>query len=819
MQEHETRRWSSRALLVAAAAAGLAVGALPSRAVEIQRPTRPSERWALIVGTDEEPVPDPEHGVTQQQRAIAESLRTAYGYRPSHVTELYAETATADGIREAMSRMLAAMKSSDTLFAFLSLPTLGEGPEGYFIPSGGKREEPWTLLPAFALDKILRELPARTSLLTFPSCAETSPANAGFFQHLAYAQRTGGTVWLLTVCGSRDAPSPRTDFARSLREALELVSTARAVPALSRADGSLAAGQLMSGLQQASFRAQLTNFPPSSREEFVFTLEASRLAPYLARLHDDTPNAREVAIDSLVRAVLSEPVDTRGGLSREAGEALVAIAQEPSGSTRYRAVAALAEIGYGPAAPVLGELLARSEDAALRQAVVEGLAKLGGAEALPHLQRALSDPAPVVRMAAIRALGARGEESSLEALRNAATSDAVEDVRLAALQALTSFKGREAAVREVASVLLGDSSPGVRREAASALGSLGKSRVTPQLLGHLRTDPVASVRQAAAYSVARSFDEGDRAIVQKALGEASEDGDAGVRQAAAWALGEIGAADLEPRLQHLLEDGDPAVRRSAAEALGKLSSTKSLPKLVVASRDRAPEVRQAAVGALGRIGGPTATNALLAAVNDENVYVKVEAEKALRTVPGATRELLAGLGSPSPRTRAEAAQKLGDTGDSRYVTPLVPLLGDTDIGVRRAAIAALARLRDDAALGPLLRALQDPNPAVRQGAVTVIGLQGRHEATDDLARLAKDPNPGLRAEVIRSLGKIDSGGVSTTVLAATSDPDASVRLAAAEALAGTPSPEAREALQRLARDASPQVRQKAIEVLGYAGKN
>jgi len=807
MKERRTRPSSSRALVVAATTAGLALGAPLGSAIEIQRVTRPTERWALIVGTDDERVPDPEHRVTLHQQAIAHALRTTYGYRPSNVRELYAGDATAERIRGEMSTILSKMGTSDTLFIFVSLPRLGEGPDEYLEPFGGRREEPWTLLPAFELSKLLGGLAARSSLLVLPSCAEAIQSNTLLLNY--NVQRSPGTVWLLTVCGSLYAPSARTDFARSLRNAL----------APDRSGGRLSAVELMAGLDQATSRLQLTNLPQYSREDFVFAVEASRLAPYLARLRDQAPDARESAIDGLVKAVLSEPADTRDGFVREAGEALTRVAQEPSGSARYRAVSALAEIGYRPAAPVLGELLARSEDAALRQAAVESLAKLGGKEAVPHLRRAMADPAPVVRMAAIRALGARGDESSFGALRDAAMSDEVEDVRLAALQALTSSKVRGAEVRGVASALLTDASPTVRREAASALGSLGKSRVTPELLALVKADPVASVRQAAAYSVARSFVEDDRAAVQKTLADAAGEGDAGVRQAAAWGLGEIGGTGFEARLERLLNDADPGVRRNAAEALGKLGSVKSLPRLASASRDRVPEVRQAAVAAMGRIGDPEALDALLVAVNDENVYVRADAETALKAIKGApAQDLAAGLRSPSPRTRAEAAQKIGEIGDPRYVESLIPLLGDPDFGVRQRAIGALGRMRQDVALPRLLMALRDPNPAVKQGAVTVLGIQGRREALADLAAVAKDPNPAIRAEAIRSLAAIDARDSMMAILGAAQDPDTGVRMAAAEALGGINLPEAREALQNLARDPWPQVRQRAIEILGSAGR-
>jgi HEAT repeat protein len=244
-----------------------------------------------------------------------------------------------------------------------------------------------------------------------------------------------------------------------------------------------------------------------------------------------------------------------------------------------------------------------------------------------------------------------------------------------------------------------------------------------------------------------------------------------------------------------------------------------VPELILATEDPAPEVRQAAVGALGRIGLPTATDALLAALNDRNAAVQWEAERALERLKGIpTAELVAGLESTSPRTRAEAARKLGDSGNPRLVPRLLPLLGDDDFGVRQAAVAALARFRDDTSTAQLLGALSNDSPVVRAGVVAVLGTQGRRESLPALLALAEDPDPTLRAEVIRSLATIDPQAASSTIMAASSDPNAEVRIAAVDALGAVGSPEARDALQTLARDDSPQVRLRAITILGYSMK-
>ena len=56
------------------------------------------------------------------------------------------------------------------------------------------------------------------------------------------------------------------------------------------------------------------------------------------------------------------------------------------------------------------------------------------------------------------------------------------------------------------------------------------------------------------------------------------------------------------------------------------------------------------------------------------------------------------------------------------MTPLIPLLTDSDVGVRRQAAWALGALGDARALEPLLSALKDTDAAVRRQAAWAVGV-------------------------------------------------------------------------------------------------
>ena len=56
------------------------------------------------------------------------------------------------------------------------------------------------------------------------------------------------------------------------------------------------------------------------------------------------------------------------------------------------------------------------------------------------------------------------------------------------------------------------------------------------------------------------------------------------------------------------------------------------------------------------------------------------------------------------------------------VAPLIPLLTDTEAGVRRQAAWALGALGDARALEPLLSALKDSDAGVRRQAAWAVGV-------------------------------------------------------------------------------------------------
>ncbi len=169
-----------------------------------------------------------------------------------------------------------------------------------------------------------------------------------------------------------------------------------------------------------------------------------------------------------------------------------------------------------------------------------------------------------------------------------------------------SFLGRpiEAWLRE-----LDEAAPSKRRNAAFALGQIGKAaaHTAPQLIRALK-DSDASVRNAAAFAlgdigrVHPLLPDDVQDATQPLMELLQRDSDERVRRSAAYALGSLGIAMAEPLLrQSLRKDSAATVRQNAAWALGKLRrrpSAETIDDLKQAKRDLDPCVRRDAAAAL-----------------------------------------------------------------------------------------------------------------------------------------------------------------------------------------------------------------------------
>jgi HEAT repeat protein len=155
----------------------------------------------------------------------------------------------------------------------------------------------------------------------------------------------------------------------------------------------------------------------------------------------------------------------------------------------------IAQIESWPVDTAIPELLPMLEhpEPVIRRAAVEALGDLSTNAVVPVLVAAAADDDPSVRVAVLDGLAAHEDPMAVAAVESY-LHDKDKAVRLAAIEALTEFESRSA-VHTLAS-LLSDQDPVIRRYTAASMGDIGGQHAT-MYLDQARYDPDAGVRANA----------------------------------------------------------------------------------------------------------------------------------------------------------------------------------------------------------------------------------------------------------------------------------------------------------------------------------
>ncbi|MEW6358671.1 MAG: HEAT repeat domain-containing protein [Planctomycetota bacterium] len=252
-----------------------------------------------------------------------------------------------------------------------------------------------------------------------------------------------------------------------------------------------------------------------------------------------------------------------------------------------------------------------------------------------------SEPASA-RMAAMRVLETMpGADVNAILLEQVDHSD--EAVRVAALRALTA-RGDQTASRLMLSLIHDDPSDHVRRQAAYGMARIGGKASIPKLIGAL-TDSDVVVQRIALRSL------------QELTGQVfGADRELWTRW---WEKYDSNLATLIDMLQDE-NDGNVlrALRLLEKERLNRAKVSREIAPLV---RHESPRVQQAALIALGRLGEETNVPILLHALSDEDSQTVLAALAALGKVSHQREkiaEAVAGLIDDQDDAVASAAQKL-----------------------------------------------------------------------------------------------------------------------------------------------------------------
>ncbi|MEH2348186.1 MAG: HEAT repeat domain-containing protein [Nostoc sp.] len=252
--------------------------------------------------------------------------------------------------------------------------------------------------------------------------------------------------------------------------------------------------------------------------------------------------------EQLLKQMIESMGDSRGMIRLSFAEALgkvgkpatpllmEAVANHPNPVVRRASAKTLTLIADPIAVPTLVNALLNDEDTVVKTSAVGGLAKIGEAAVPALLQILASSEYPEsAKGHAVWALGFIGAEAK-EHLYREINSDSA-DVRAAVVGAIAKIaeEGTEEGAFHILINALTDSSPMVRCEAASALGSLAYQPAIPnfvELLQHADWE----TRKAAALALMKI---GDRTALEPLQAALTQEEEAGVKAVIELAISQI----------------------------------------------------------------------------------------------------------------------------------------------------------------------------------------------------------------------------------------------------------------------------------------
>ncbi len=207
------------------------------------------------------------------------------------------------------------------------------------------------------------------------------------------------------------------------------------------------------------------------------------------------------------------------------------------------------------------------------------------------------------------------------------------------------------------------------------------------------------------------------------------------------------------------EDSEPKVRAAAVEAFCAIGRDKAVRSVRPFLADPEPEVRGAAITGMIRYGGL------------DGVLIAAEALKTL-------------IAHSEPRMRQLAARVLGAIGVTHFYQPVLELMNDPELQVRREAVRTAGVLRSPELVIPLLYKTRSRSTA-REATASLAAF-----GTSVLPTLAKvlgnrlEESP-VRQGAARVLGRLRSPEAAELLAASLEEPDEDVREALFEGLART----------------------------------
>jgi HEAT repeat protein len=232
-----------------------------------------------------------------------------------------------------------------------------------------------------------------------------------------------------------------------------------------------------------------------------------------------------------------------------------------------------------------------------------------------------------------------------------------------------------------------------------------------------------------------------------------------IRHSALRVLQEYKTPEAVKTVLQLLEDPTPEMRSRAALAAQMLKATQAVPRLILLLKDET--ARTKAAEALGKLRAHQAMPQLIRLLDAEEQDASDAATKTLAAMQTANviARLSRWVASKKTEKRIKAAQVIALIRSPESVSCLPPLLEDTDIRVKRAAVRGLTSA-DPLPLQSLTPLLEDRDPVVRldvAGAVAKIDPQAAASSLITVLKKPDSPDLTWRYKAVEALTKIPVG--------------------------------------------------------------
>jgi len=382
---------------------------------------------------------------------------------------------------------------------------------------------------------------------------------------------------------------------------------------------------------------------------------------------------------------------------------------------------------------------------------------------------------PLFTLCACCISGAFGQ-TSLDAVLKKLTAKSPA-VRSAGVRELAQF-GCDTRTFQPLVTALGDTDPGVRKQAAIALRERRSPQAVPALLALLK-DPNPNIRAVVIETLQETA---DPRAVNALIGIWQTDKEKDLRDKAFWAL--ILIDDMRATDTMLAALNNPAHCARAIEALGHMGDDRAYDALCKIAIDTHHPHQGDAQRALGVFGDSRVSESLYPLLTPESdMCAEVLAQNLdPRVVPYFIDRL---------KDQPSLASVVGLLHDERCVEPLIRLAGDTagDRSTRFFAINALGAIRDSRAVPVLLAALKEKaggDMSLCAAAITALESIGDVNAVPALLPFAQDEKSPYCIATVRALGTLRSPLAIEALRARAKSQDWFMRADAYFALAGIP---------------------------------